>query len=328
MVQRPAHYWVRRTVRAQDDRTEQAVAGQATPQPLSAEQEERIVGLARDLAVGTAQVIPEDGLAEKLRSAEREGRPLRIKLGIDPSGSDLTLGHAVVLRKLRQFQDAGHIAVLIVGDFTGQVGDPTERTKTRSVLTPEQTRRNAQTYMEQALKILRDDRLELRYNSEWLAGMSLTDVLATSRNLTVAQLLERDDFTRRHRENLPITLMEFMYPMLQGMDSVAIAADCELGGTDQTFNNLHPGCARRPQAATICTAIARRVVELYHGADEARAAEDRWTARFSRRELPEDLPEFCKSCGRRMRTARPHRRRAGRFQKRGPAAPGRRRYPA
>lgn len=217
MVQRPAHYWVRRTVRAQDDRTEQAVAGQATPQPLSAEQEERIVGLARDLAVGTAQVIPEDGLAEKLRSAEREGRPLRIKLGIDPSGSDLTLGHAVVLRKLRQFQDAGHIAVLIVGDFTGQVGDPTERTKTRSVLTPEQTRRNAQTYMEQALKILRDDRLELRYNSEWLAGMSLTDVLATSRNLTVAQLLERDDFARRYRENLPITLMEFMYPMLQGM---------------------------------------------------------------------------------------------------------------
>lgn len=344
------------------------MAGQATPQPLSAEQEERIVGLARDLAVGTAQVIPEDGLAEKLRSAEREGRPLRIKLGIDPSGSDLTLGHAVVLRKLRQFQDAGHIAVLIVGDFTGQVGDPTERTKTRSVLTPEQTRRNAQTYMEQALKILRDDRLELRYNSEWLAGMSLTDVLATSRNLTVAQLLERDDFARRYRENLPITLMEFMYPMLQGMDSVAIAADCELGGTDQTFNNLvgralQKAAGRDPQIvvtvpllrgtdgaekmgkslrnwislndtpddmygkvmsipdgnlthyAELCCAwsapeldefgeilathpmdakraIARRVVELYHGADEARAAEDRWTARFSRRELPEDLPEF------------------------------------
>ena len=159
------------------------MTGQAAPQPLTPGQEERIAKLARDLAVGTAQVIPEDGLVQKLRIAQREGRPLRIKLGIDPSTSDLTLGHAVVLRKLRQFQDAGHIAVLIVGDFTGQVGDPTGRTKTRSVLTPDQTRRNAQTYMEQALRILREDRLELRYNSEWLAGMSLTDVLATSRSL-------------------------------------------------------------------------------------------------------------------------------------------------
>ena len=214
------------------------MTGQMRPRPVTPEQEERIVGQARDLAAGTAQIIPEDGLAEKLRAAQREGRPLRIKLGIDPSGSDLTLGHAVVLRKLRQFQDAGHIAVLVIGDFTGQVGDPTERARTRAVLTPGQTRRNAQTYMEQALKILREDRLELRHNSEWLARMPLTDVLATSRNLTVAQLLERDDFARRYRENLPITLMEFTYPMLQGMDSVAIAADCELGGTDQTFNNL------------------------------------------------------------------------------------------
>jgi tyrosyl-tRNA synthetase len=347
---------------------EQAVTGQAAPSTLTSEQEERIAEEARDLAVGTAQVIPEDGLVEKLRAAARESRPLRIKLGIDPSGSDLTLGHAVVLRKLRQFQDAGHIAVLIVGDFTGQVGDPSGRTKTRIVLTPEQTRRNAQTYMEQALKILREDRLELRYNSEWLAGMSLTDVLATSRSLTVAQLLERDDFARRYRENLPITLMEFMYPMLQGMDSVAIAADCELGGTDQTFNNLvgrplQKDAGSDPQIvitvpllrgtdgtekmgkslgnwislndtpddkygkimsisddnlthyAELCCAwsavqldefsqilarhpmdakraIARRVVELYHGAGEAKATEDRWTARFSRRELPEDLPEF------------------------------------
>jgi len=344
------------------------LTGQASPQPLTADQEERIAAQARDLAVGTAQVIPEDGLAEKLRTAEREGRPLRVKLGIDPSGSDLTLGHAVVLRKLRQFQDAGHTAVLIVGDFTGQIGDPTGRTKTRSVLTPEQTRRNARTYMDQALKILREDRLELLYNSEWLAGKSLADVLATSRALTVAQLLERDDFARRHRENLPITLMEFMYPMLQGMDSVAITADCELGGTDQTFNNLvgrtlQKDAGRDPQIvitlpllrgtdgaekmgkslgnwislndtpddkygkimsigddlmphyAELCCAwtadqldefcailarhpmdakraIGRRIVELYHGPDEAKAAQERFTSRFSRRELPEDLPEF------------------------------------
>ena len=346
---------------------EHSLTGQAAL-PLSQDQEARIAEQARDLAVGTAQIIPEGGLTEKLRIAQREGRPLRIKLGIDPSGADLTLGHAVVLRKLRQFQDAGHIAALIVGDFTGQVGDPTGRTKTRSVLTSEQTRRNAQTYMEQALKILREDHLELRYNSDWLAKMSLTEVLATSRSLTVAQLLERDDFARRYRENLPITLMEFMYPMLQGMDSVAIGADCELGGTDQTFNNLigrplQRDAGSEPQIvitmpllrgidgaekmgkslgnwislndtpddkygkimsisddclthyAELCCAwsatelgafqqiiaghpmnakraIARRVVELYHDAGGAAATEARWTARFSRRELPDDLPEF------------------------------------
>jgi tyrosyl-tRNA synthetase len=349
------------------------VTSHAAPQPLTPEQEALIAEQARDLALGTAQVIPVEGLAEKLRSAEREGRQLRIKLGIDPSGSDLTLGHAVVLRKLRQFQDLGHIAILIVGDFTGQIGDPTGRTKTRSVLTPERTRRNAQTYMEQALKILREDRLELRYNSEWLAGMSLADVLTTSRSLTIAQILERDDFARRYRENLPITLMEFMYPMLQGMDSVAIAADVEIGGTDQTFNNLVGRTLQRevgsdPQIvmtlpllrgtdgaekmgkslgnwislndtpddkygkimsisddalnhyAEMCCAwlsadldefskilaqhpmdakrrIAHRVVELYDGADEAEATENRWTARFSRRELPEDLPEFLLPAG-------------------------------
>jgi tyrosyl-tRNA synthetase len=366
-----ARHPVRRTARAAG-RSRQ-LTGQA-PQPLSAEQEARIAELARDLAVGAAQVIPEDGLAGKLRAAERESRPLRIKLGIDPSGSDLTLGHAVVLRKLRQFQDAGHVAVLIVGDFTGQVGDPTGKTKTRSVLTREQTTSNAETYMAQALKILREDRLELRYNSEWLAGKSLSDVLDTTRALTVAQLLERDDFARRYRESLPITLMEFMYPMLQGMDSVAIDADFELGGTDQTFNNLVGRVLQRaagadpqvvltvpllrgtdgvekmgkslgnfvalndsaddkfgkamsipddlmPEWAELCCgwtaaeldefratmdsrpmdakrAIARRIVELYDGAVEAKAAEERFTARFSRRELPvEDLPEFTLRAG-------------------------------
>jgi tyrosyl-tRNA synthetase len=168
---------------------------------------------ARELARGCAQVIPESGLEQKLRTAWQERRPLRVKLGIDPSGSDLTLGHAVVLRKLRQFQDHGHVAVLIVGDFTGQIGDPTGRTQTRNVLTTEQTRHNAETYMEQAHKILLRGRLELHYNSRWLEGKTLADVLVTSRSLTVARLLERDDFARRYRENLPITLMEFMYPM-------------------------------------------------------------------------------------------------------------------
>ena len=193
---------------------------------------------ARDLSRGAVQVLPEGELATRIAKARAESRPLRVKLGVDPSGSDLTLGHAVVLRKLRQFQDYGHIAILIVGDFTGQVGDPTGRSQTRTVLTQEQTRANAETYMAQALKILREDRLELHYNSTWLENTNLADVLRTSRSLTVARLLERDDFGRRYRENLPITLMEFMYPMLQGMDSVAIQSDVELGGTDQTYNNL------------------------------------------------------------------------------------------
>jgi tyrosyl-tRNA synthetase len=192
----------------------------------------------RRLAYGAAQILPEDGLADRLRAADREGRPLRVKLGIDPSGSDLTLGHAVVLRKLRQFQDFGHTAVLIVGGFTGQVGDPSGRTNTRAALSADQTAANARTYFEQLMRILDPDRTEVRDNREWLSSMTLADVLAYGREITVARLLERDDFARRYREGLPITLTEFAYPLLQGMDSVAVRADIELGGTDQTFNNL------------------------------------------------------------------------------------------
>lgn len=197
----------------------------------------RYVGASIKVATSCAQPQVSAQQVQDLL-ARAESRPLRVKLGVDPSGSDLTLGHAVVLRKLRQFQDYGHIAILIVGDFTGQVGDPTGRSQTRRILTQKQTRANARTYLSQALKILREDRLELHYNSTWLGNTNLADVLRISRSLTVARLLERDDFGRRYRENLPVTLMEFMYPMLQGMDSVAIQSDVELGGTDQTYNNL------------------------------------------------------------------------------------------
>lgn len=190
------------------------------------------------LAAGAAQILPEGGLAEKLLTSHREGRPLRVKFGIDPSGADLTLGHAVPLRKLRQFQDLGHVAVLVVGDFTGQVGDPSGRTNTRSMLSSDQTTRNAAGYFEQLMRILDPDRVEIRHNSSWLATMTMADVLRHTKELTVAQLLERDDFARRFREGLPISLVEFMYPMLQGIDSVAIHADIEIGGTDQTYNNL------------------------------------------------------------------------------------------
>ena len=187
---------------------------------------------------GAAQILPADGLAERLVAADREGRPLRVKLGIDPSGAQLTLGHAVVLRKLRQFQDFGHTAVLVVGGFTGQVGDPSGRTATRVAQSAEQVIANAQGYFDQLMRILDAARTEVVNNAQWLGPMTLADVLGYTRQLTIAQLLERDDFARRFAANQPITLSEFVYPLLQGIDSVEIRADIELGGTDQTFNNL------------------------------------------------------------------------------------------
>jgi tyrosyl-tRNA synthetase len=192
----------------------------------------------RILAAGTAQILPASGLAEKLLAADKEGRPLRVKLGIDPSGSELTLGHAVVLRKMRQFQDAGHLVVLIVGDFTGMVGDPSGRSQTRRLLSAEQTEANARTYVDQLMLILDPAKVEIRRNSEWLATMTMADVIRESAHLTVAQLLERDDFAKRFAARQPISLVEFLYPLLQGYDSVAIEADIEIGGTDQTYNLL------------------------------------------------------------------------------------------
>lgn len=190
------------------------------------------------LAAGAAQILPADGLAEKLLAARKENRPLRVKLGIDPSGSDLTLGHAVVLRKLRQFQDHGHTAVLIVGGFTGQVGDPSGKTSTRVAQSAEDVMANAKGYFEQLMRILDPDRIELVNNADWLGTMDLATMLDFTRQVTVAQLLERDDFAKRFAANTPITLSEFFYPLLQGIDSVEVRADIELGGTDQTFNNL------------------------------------------------------------------------------------------
>ncbi|MFN2626244.1 MAG: tyrosine--tRNA ligase [Mycobacteriales bacterium] len=190
------------------------------------------------LTAGAAQVLPEGALAARLAEAERAGRPLRVKLGIDPSGMHLTLGHAVVLRKLRQFQDAGHLAVLIIGDFTGQVGDPSGRSATRSLLDAETTAANSATYLDQLMRVLDPDRVEVRRNSEWLATMTMSDVARAAAHLTVARLLERDDFARRFAAHEPISLVEFLYPLLQACDSVAVRADVELGGTDQTYNLL------------------------------------------------------------------------------------------
>jgi tyrosyl-tRNA synthetase len=186
------------------------------------------------LLSGAAAVIPQEELEAKLAA----GRPLRVKLGIDPSAPDLHLGHAVVLRKLRRFQDLGHTAVLIVGDFTGLVGDPAGQSETRPMLTAEELAANARTYFEQVGKVLDLDGAEVRRNSEWLAGLTFEDVARLAATQTVARLLERADFDARYREGKPISLAEFLYPLMQGYDSVAIRADVEMGGTDQTFNLL------------------------------------------------------------------------------------------
>jgi tyrosyl-tRNA synthetase len=187
------------------------------------------------LLAGTAQVLPSP---EELERKLALGRPLRAKLGIDPSRPDLHLGHAVVLRKLRMFQDLGHTAVLIIGDFTGLVGDPSGQSETRPMLTPEEMETNARTYLEQAGLVLDLGKADIRHNSEWLAKLSMAEVLRLTSLTTVAQMLERDDFHARYREGKPISVVEFLYPLMQAMDSVAVQADVELGGTDQTFNLL------------------------------------------------------------------------------------------
>lgn len=190
------------------------------------------------IARGAAEIISQDELARKLDHSLRQNKPLIVKLGCDPSRPDLHLGHSVVLRKLRQFQDLGHMAVLIIGDFTGMIGDPSGKSKTRPPLSLEETRRNGLSYFEQATKILREDRVRMAYNSEWLGTMSFADVIQLGGKYTVARMLERDDFEQRYQAGEPISIHEFLYPLAQAMDSVHIRADVELGGTDQKFNLL------------------------------------------------------------------------------------------
>ncbi len=175
---------------------------------------------------------------EELLSKLSENRPLRVKLGVDPTRPDLTFGHLVVFNKLRQFQDLGHQAILIIGDFTTTIGDPSGRSSTRPVLTEAEIRQNAETYLEQAFRVLDKEKTRVVYNSEWFSRMSFSDCLGLARKMTVARMLERDDFSKRHRENVPISIIEFLYPLVQGYDSLILDADVELGGTDQLFNNL------------------------------------------------------------------------------------------
>jgi tyrosyl-tRNA synthetase len=321
------------------------------------------------LTRNAAEVIPREELAAKLQRSATEGRPLRVKLGLDPTAAEVTLGWAVVLRKLREFQDLGHTAVLIVGDFTARVGDPSEKSETRPRLAKEAVQGYAERLLGQFSRVVSQGNLEVRYNSEWLEKMDMEAVLELTASYTVARMLERDDFAKRYAEGRPISIMEFLYPLLQAMDSVAVRADVELGGTDQKFNLLvgreiqrhyeqdpqvvftmpllegldgvqkmsqslgnYVGITEPPSEMfgklmripdelivkylRLCTALpsaeieriergladgsrhpnmekrrmARAVVELYHGAEAADAAEQQFDRVHKQRYLPDDVP--------------------------------------
>ena len=200
----------------------------------------QILEQLKSLKRGTVEVFTEAELAEKLTNAAKDKRQLRIKLGLDPTSPDIHLGHTVVLRKMRQFQDLGHKAVLIIGDYTARIGDPTGQNTTRPMLSPEQIDKNAKTYFDQAGKILdtSSDKLEVRHNSEWLEKMTLMELIQIAAKKTIAQMLQRDSFKLRLEKGIDVYAHEFIYPLMQGYDSVAVKSDVELGGTDQTFNNL------------------------------------------------------------------------------------------
>ncbi|HHV81896.1 MAG TPA: tyrosine--tRNA ligase [bacterium] len=200
----------------------------------------------------TVQVISVEDLRERLEESERLKRPLRVKLGVDPTAPDLHLGHYVGLRKLREFQKFGHIIVFVIGDFTARIGDPSGRIETRKSLSEEDVKANAETYAKQVFKVLDREKMELRFNSEWLGKLSSYDIIRLTSNYTVARMLERDDFQKRFSEGRPISIHEFLYPLFQAYDSVAIRADIETGGTDQTFNllvgrEIQPVYGQKPQ---------------------------------------------------------------------------------
>lgn len=219
---------------------------------IKAQAYEQLCALRR----GVVEIISEEELLGKLERSLRTNTPLRVKLGADPSAPDLHLGHTVVLRKLRQFQDFGHQVMFLIGDFTGMIGDPTGRSETRKSLSVEEVQANAETYKQQIFRILDPGRTEIRFNSEWLSRMNFADVIRLAAQHTVARLLERDDFHKRYREGWPIGVHEFLYPLAQGHDSVVLKADIELGGTDQKFNllvgrDLQRAAGQEPQVALI-----------------------------------------------------------------------------
>lgn len=208
----------------------------------------------RIIKKGVEALVHEEELLIKLERSYKEERPLVIKLGLDPSAPDIHLGHTVILRKVKQIQDLGHMAVIVIGDFTGRIGDPTGKSKGRTALSEEQVKENGRTYCEQIFKIVDPNRTQLRFNSEWLSKMNFQEVLTLASTTTVARMLERDDFGKRFQQQIPIGIHEFFYPLMQAYDSVELRADIELGGTDQTFNilmgrTLQKAMGQEPQVA-------------------------------------------------------------------------------
>lgn len=205
---------------------------------LTQSQQQEVERQLQVISRGVVEIVPEDELRQKVMKSVVSGKPLNVKLGLDPSAPDIHVGHTVVMQKLRQFQQLGHQVQLLIGDFTGRIGDPTGKSETRKQLTEEDVLRNAETYKQQIFKILDPEKTKVVFNSEWLAPMTFEDVVKLAAKVTVARMLERDDFTKRYQGGLPISIHEFFYPLMQGMDSVALHSDIELGGTDQKFNLL------------------------------------------------------------------------------------------
>ncbi|PTM59952.1 tyrosyl-tRNA synthetase [Desmospora activa DSM 45169] len=205
---------------------------------MSAEVKQEVAQQLQLIRRGVAEIIPEADLEKKVRQAVEAGRPLKVKLGLDPSAPDIHIGHTVVLNKLRQFQDLGHFVQLVIGDFTGRIGDPTGKSETRKPLTEAEVKQNAQTYADQLFKVLDRDKTEIHFNSRWLGALDFAAVVDLAAKTTVARMLERDDFSKRYHGGQAISVHEFFYPLMQGYDSVALESDIELGGTDQTFNLL------------------------------------------------------------------------------------------
>lgn len=230
--------------------------------------EELVRHSMRVIRQGAAELIGEEELEEKLRGSVLAGKPLTVKFGMDPSAPDLHLGHAVALRKLKQLQDLGHNIVVVIGDFTGRIGDPTGRSRGRKALTDREVLVNAQTYQEQLFHILDREKTQVRYNGEWLETLSLGEMLELASTVTVARMLERDDFQNRFRSNIPIGLHEFFYPLMQAYDSVVLEADLELGGTDQTFNILMGRNLQRERGQKCQAALFMPVLEGIDGVEK------------------------------------------------------------
>lgn len=232
---------------------------------LTPQQQQEVNRQLETIRRGVVEIVPEDELKQKVIDSVATGTPLKVKLGLDPSAPDIHVGHTVVLHKLRQFQEFGHQVQLIIGDFTGRIGDPTGKSETRKQLTEEDVKRNAETYQKQIYKILDPQKTQLFYNSQWLGPLTFVDVVELSAKLTVARMLERDDFSKRYAGGQPIHIHEFFYPLMQGYDSVALKSDIELGGTDQKFNLLMGRTLQKEYGVDTQVAIMNPLLEGLDG---------------------------------------------------------------